>query len=416
MAALCLFLAAIGAQLVPLPQTIVARLSPDRDTVPYEQLLAIADSRDPQLVPQVPASAPRAISIAPTRTWIGLAFVAALGFFVLGASRGFTVNGTTPLVSALAILGVVVAFVLFLQKASGTSEVYGWFHLISGAHRSAPFGNRNHEAGWLVMVLCLAVGRFAGQVARGMRGVEPRWRDRLLWFSSNQANRTMLLAFAIGIIALAVFVSQSRSGAAALAISLSLFAWWNAKRQRSVVQGVVLVAALATVAAVAFSVGGGAVSDRITGTSWATLDGRLEVWLDSVRIAKDFWLTGTGFNTYGVAMLHYQTVNDGFRYIEAHNDYLQLAVEGGLLVGIPALILMASVATEISRRFREGRDDTRTYWVRVGAVCGIAAIAAQSLVDFTLQMSGAAVMFATLLAIAMHHPPPRAARHERHAD
>jgi O-antigen ligase len=314
------------------------------------------------------------------------------------------------------MLGVAVALVLFFHKASGSFAIYGWYFPFNGSHRSAPFANRNHEAGWLLMVLGIAVGRFAGEVARGMRGVAPRWRDRVLWFSSNQANRTMLLVFAIGVIALAVLVSQSRSGAGALVISLSLSAWWNARRQRSVIQGLVLIATLTAVAIVAFVVGGGAVSDRIAGTSWARLDGRLDVWLDSTRILKDFWLTGTGFNTYGVAMLHYQTVRDGFHYIEAHNDYLQLAVEGGLLAGIPALILMASVVSEIWRRFREGRDDTRTYWVRVGAVAGIVAIAAQSLVDFTLQMSGAAVMFATLLAIAMHHPPPRITSLEGHVE
>src|SRR5688572_32368006 len=34
----------------------------------------------------------------------------------------------------------------------------------------------------------------------------------------------------------------------------------------------------------------------------------------------------------------YQTDDRGFIYDQAHNDYLQLAAEGGLLVGVPALL------------------------------------------------------------------------------
>jgi O-antigen ligase len=140
------------------------------------------------------------------------------------------------------------------------------------------------------------------------------------------------------------------------------------------------------------------------------MDGRVAIWHDTLTIANTFWLTGSGFNTYGVAMLRYQTVKDGYRYIEAHNDYLQLMAEGGLLVGIPAILLAITLIVTIHRRFREAADDTRTYWLRVGAVAGICAIAVQSVTDFTLQMPGAAVMFATLLAIAIHQPRPRASR------
>src|SRR6185436_16281006 len=74
---------------------------------------------------------------------------------------------------------------------------------------------------------------------------------------------------------------------------------------------------------------------RLYGTSWSNLDGRLGLWQDTIRIVRDFPLTGTGLNTYGIAMLHYQTIQDGSQYIEAHNDYLQILAEGGLLLGLP---------------------------------------------------------------------------------
>ena len=78
--------------------------------------------------------------------------------------------------------------------------------------------------------------------------------------------------------------------------------------------------------------------------------------------------------------------------------------EGGLLLGVPVLIALALFIREVWRRFREAADDTRTYWLRAGAVTGLCAIAVQELSDFTLQMPGAAALFVVLAAIAIHRP------------
>ncbi len=412
--ALCLFLAAIGLQLTPLPESIVTRLSPAHGVAEFERLLATADRRDPELVPKLAAGAPRPLSIAPLRTWIGLSFVAALALLLLGASHGLSAVGVRGVTRMVILLGVVVAFLGIYRATSDTAALYGLYTPLDHLVRSAPFINRNHQAGWLVMVLSLALGSFAGEVARGMRVVAPRWRDRVLWFASKQANVAILLLFASLITAIAVLTTQSRSGAASLLLALTVLALWSGRRQPSKVRRRVMTMGPIAVALIAVATSGSAVMSRIAVTSWARMDGRAGVWEDSLRILSDFWLTGTGFNTYGTAMLHYQTVDRGSAFIEAHNDYLQFAVEGGLLVGIPALILIATLVTQIRRRFREGADDTRTYWIRVGAVTGLVGLAFQSMVEFTLQMPGAAVMCATLLAIAIHHPRPRLAEPERH--
>jgi O-antigen ligase len=116
----------------------------------------------------------------------------------------------------------------------------------------------------------------------------------------------------------------------------------------------------------------------------------------------DFPIAGTGLNTYGIAALEYQEVKQPLLFIEAHNDYLQVAAEGGLLLGVPALILLTVLVTEVRRRFAAGQDDTRVYWLRVGAVIGLCVIAFQSFFDFTLQMPGAAVLFVVLAGLAAH--------------
>ncbi len=414
--ALGLFLAAIGVQLVPLPESAVTRLSPSHDVAEFEKLLATADRRDPELVSTVVAGAPRPLSIAPGRTWWGLGFAAALALYLIGASHGLSAVGVSGITRMVIVLGAVVALLGIYQLASGTPIQYGWYVPIQFSTRSAPFVNRNHQAGWLVMVLSLTLGLVAGDVARGMRGVAPGWRNRVIWFSSKQANVAVSLLLAAVIMAIAVLATQSRSGAIALLLALTALALLSGRRQSSNARRGVATIGLVAVALIALFTSGSAVMSRFALRSSVSGDARLATWRDSWRILRDFWITGTGFNTYGVSMLHYQTASDGSWYIEAHNDYLQLAVEGGWLIGIPALLLIASLAVEVRRRFREGADDTRTYWVRVGAVTGLLAMALQSTVEFTLQMSGAAALFATLLAIAIHHPRPRVPSLERHAE
>ena len=50
----------------------------------------------------------------------------------------------------------------------------------------------------------------------------------------------------------------------------------------------------------------------------------------------------------------------------------------GISCFLPALVLVILFAREVRRRFREGRDDRTGYWIRLGAVTGLVAIAFQA--------------------------------------
>jgi len=116
-----------------------------------------------------------------------------------------------------------------------------------------------------------------------------------------------------------------------------------------------------------------------------------------------FPLTGTGLNTYGTAMLLFQEHDLSRHYAEAHNDYLQLAAEGGALVVLPAglCLVLVMFVREVRRRFRQQVPST-SLWLRAGAVTALIAIALQDAVELSLQMPGNALMFAVTCAVALH--------------
>ena len=80
------------------------------------------------------------------------------------------------------------------------------------------------------------------------------------------------------------------------------------------------------------------------------------------------------------------------------------AAEGGALVAVPALVVLGLLVRNIRRRMGSPDDDVLTSWVRIGAVAGLVGIGVQSLMEFSLQMHGNAVMFVFVAALAMHRP------------
>ncbi len=137
----------------------------------------------------------------------------------------------------------------------------------------------------------------------------------------------------------------------------------------------------------------------------ASLDfaARYAAWQDALSVFRDFPWFGAGLNTYGTATLLYQRAV-GDHFAEAHNDYLQLLAEGGVVLAVAVLAALVLLAREIRRRFNEDADDQTTYWLRVGATTGLVAIALQEIVEFSLQMPGIAALFAVVAGMAVSRP------------
>jgi O-antigen ligase len=239
-----------------------------------------------------------------------------------------------------------------------------------------------------------------------MRGLKPGWRYKVLWFSSPEASQLILIAAAGVVMALSLMMTMSRSGITAFVLSLLMTGWFITRtldtRSRRMTAGACLV--LLMIVVVSWT-GPQAIVSRFSAGDWGEFNNRRGAWADAWSVARDFPLAGTGLNTYWAAALFYQRHELAFFFAQAHNDYIQLAAEGGLLLGIPAVVCLTIFIREVRRQMREQRGST-AWWLRAGAVTSLVAIAFQESVEFSLQMPGNAALFAVVCAIALHRPPP----------
>ncbi len=409
-AALALVFCAGTLQVVPLPERVLTFISPARFEHDFEALHAAATMAALRADPSAGLQL-HTISIAPSRTLLALAFLAALSIFFLACVRALSVVRASVLARRLVVLGLVVAVVAIAQEASGSLRAYGVWFPRKAWEPAAPFINENHLAGWLVMTFSLSAGYLCGGLARGLRSRPRGWRDSVVRLASRHVNELVLVGFAALVMLVAVFLTGSVSGMVCLIAASWALAALALRRHQAAGRAtrrfvwIPLVLALAPVAAALWA-GLDMVRTEAAETLATALDveGRVGLWQDTLRMVGDFPLVGTGLNSYGVAMLVYQTHEVRMHAVEAHNEYLQLAAEGGVLLGLPTAFAVVAFVRAVRRRFRDNVDDSRTWWFRAGAVTGLCGLALQSLVDFSLQMPGNAVLFVLLMAIAVHRP------------
>ena len=334
---------------------------------------------------------------------------------MLGTARLMSVAGARQLVEMLIVTGVVLALVGIVQKPLYAGKIYGFWTSQQGGTPFGPFVNKNHFAGWMLMVLPVALGYLCASLARALRGVRPEWRYRLLWLSSPDANKLIMAAMGIAVMGLALVLTLSRSGIGALAMALAITGWFAERRlqgrSRKVLAGGYLVL-LATLI-----VGWAGIETVVTHFSepnWGEINGRSGAWADAAATFKRHWLTGTGLNTYQITNLFYQQHDTQSFVSSAHNDYLQLAAEGGLVLVVAIASCLLLFVRDVRRRFAEDGASS-AYWLRAGAVTGLLAIALQETVEFSLQMPGNAALFAVVCGVALHRTPDRRPRMSRQA-
>jgi O-antigen ligase len=313
----------------------------------------------------------------------------------------------------VSVLGVAMAIVGVAQKAMWNGKIYGFWTPQTPGDSFGPFVNRNHFAGWMLMAVPVVIGYFCSRIVRGMRGVKPGWQNRLVWFSSADASKTILVGFAALLMALALVLTMSRSGAVGLLVALAVSGWFVSRRQSTGGKRATIAVYLVFVALfVVWWAGLDRLVARFAEGQTVDAASRFGIWADTWRIAERFPLVGTGLNTFSTATLFFQTADLDRHYAQAHNDYLQLVSDGGLLVCIPAAVAVACFVRVVRRQFRNTSVDA-DYWIRIGAVTGMLAVALQEIVEFSLQMPGNGAFFVILAALAACQPADKTSESRR---
>ena len=384
--------AALGVvllQLIPLPAAIVDLVSPQARNV-WRALAFV-----------VPASLPLSVD---SRGGVWAAIVAGCTLVTFMAAReAFARGGVRRVIRAVAAIGLVVSAIALAQEATGGGLMYWrWRPIEEGAEPFGPFVNRNHFGTWIVLAVPLVLGYLAAHATVHQRvSAMARWPSRIRAYADA---RMIWLIAAVVFMLVALAVTLSRSALFGLAVAIAAAPWFRPSDARVtethpgrwIAAGLLLAAAVALVRVDPATLGARLAAAPVS------IAGRLVIWRDTIPVIRDFWLTGTGAGTYETVMLVYQRSSLEVRFNQAHNHYLQLAAEGGLLLAVP--LLMGLVAWSRAAAAAMRNDASGMYFVRAGACCGLAGAAAQSIWETGLTTPANALLAAVLAAIVVHAP------------
>jgi O-antigen ligase len=387
----------VAVQLIPLEAVLRDRLSPH----------ALAVDRIVGFEVEPATRAAHALSIDVESTVWALA----LGFAYVGlfwcARAVFSKGGVRATIRGIAFLGTTLTALVAVQRATSPSLLYWtWQPISAGASPYGPFVNRNALASWLAMAVPLVVGyAVARHQTRAGR------RDLAIPETSIDSTQ-LLLAGAAVLMTGGLLASSSRAGILGGGIGLLTFVVLSRRRIGGGSGVAWMLAGLVALLVMASAFANlGTLALRLQETTEQGPWGRPAIWRDTWRMTSDFWLTGVGAGAFQRGMLAYQEGSRLFFFNQAHNEYLQLLAEGGLLVALPASVALVGGAVLMARALAS--DRTPIFWIRAGAVCGVVAIAVQSAWDTGLRTPANGVLFAVIVGIALHEPRSASARESR---
>ena len=352
-------------------------------------------SNAPDATGILPQSPVRSLSFDPYSTRLALVQILALVIYFAAALAFIdSPKRLRLLVRVIVIFGFALAILGLVQSFTSPTKVY-WIRELPQSAPFGPFINRHHFAGYMEMTLGLTLGLlFSGAVEREKRP---------------------LYLFAAGMMGVALIMTNSRGGIISLVAEIFFLVLLTGlgrrygadeegdKRTRVrtalVRAGLALGLVIALFAGVLL-LGGESALTRFTGTVNADdpTTGRAHFWSTSLKIIQDHPVTGVGLGAFHLAYTRYDTRNGLFRLEQAHNDYLQVLTDAGI-IGLLLGLFFVGVLFRTSLQRRESADTFRR-GVATGALAGCFAVLVHSFFDFTLHTTSNALLFLVLAALA----------------
>jgi len=281
------------------------------------------------------------------------------------------------------------------QSFTSPTKVY-WIRELNQSTAFGPFINRHHFAGYMELTIALPLGLlFAGAVDKEKR---------------------IIYLFIAGLMGVALVMTASRGGVISLVAEVLFLvvvtAIWRrpserrrrgqrSHRLKRVAGRLGMAGALLFGLFLGVILLGGEFSINRFIDSVNTDDpttGRSHFWSVTVDIIKAHPFLGTGLGAFGVIYTRYDSRNGLFRLEQAHNDYLQIFSDAGIVGAVLAFSFVLLLFYKGFSRARS-RDDFRR-GVALAALSGCFAVLVHSFFDFTLHTTSNALLFLVLAAIA----------------
>ncbi|HXH68744.1 MAG TPA: O-antigen ligase family protein [Pyrinomonadaceae bacterium] len=330
------------------------------------------------------AGIPRTISFHPFATQVSaLHFLAFSIFFAAYLTYVDSANRLRKTVYVITIFGFVFAFFAILQAVLSPNKIYGIYE----PRFAVPFGsfvNRHNFAAYMEMTLALPLGlMFVGAVGRDKR---------------------LIYITAIGLMGIALLLSGSRGGFVSLLAEIFFLVILTTKTKSSAQMAVKISFAVLLMAVIVFGailIGGESSLTRFaeTASSKDFSTNRTHIWSVTLSIIKNTLPFGAGLGAFGAAYTPYDSLSGLERVEQAHNDYLQVLADAGIV----GLLLGAFFIYEL---FKTGLENAKTSnkfrrGIAVGALAGCFAILVHSLFDFVLHITAVAMLFITLASLVV---------------
>jgi O-antigen ligase len=284
------------------------------------------------------------------------------------------------LVLAFSIFGSAVALFAICQNLNSALRM-PWLHppgtegLIFGTYM-----NHDHYAGLMEMLAPLALVLSLSKLVHG--------------------GQRILAASGAVIMAGSLVLSLSRGGAISLFVELALLFWMTSTvqkgalaRSRMLFLVAAILAFIAFIGSPAMWRGLGHLHDVV----------RLDIWKDSLRIFARKPIFGWGLGTFQNVYPAFRSFYTVFFINAAHNDYVQVLVETGL-VGFGCVVWFIVLVYRNGLRFSRNGDREWLGVLRTASLVGCSGILVHSLLDFNLQVPANAALFYVFCALAAGLP------------
>jgi O-antigen ligase len=296
--------------------------------------------------------------------------------FFLGLESFRTKDHLKQLAWFVLSLGFAVSLFAIVQHFTFNGKLYWFVSVPDGAAPFGPFVNTNHFAGFVELVAPLGLA--------------------LLSFPSRRREREhviLLLLFTIVPVG-AVVLSASRGGIIGLMLEFALLVFLSRTHQfgRKQLLGAAGIAVLA--GGFTFWLGVSAAVQRFEQLSRAGIarELRVSMYEDTWRIFADHPWVGTGLGTLVTVYPQYASFYDGRTVDHAHNDYLELLADTGLMGGLCGLSFIALLFWQGLKRLEDAEWGSARA-IRAGSLAACVGILIHSLVDFNLHIPSNALLF-----------------------